>query len=205
MQLGHTNLVASVWEDNKTVRVLSTNCEPQNVQVADRRLGCQTVQINQPQNVYCYNKYMSGVDQHDQMRLQYGLGHFSKKAWKYLMWFLLNASIVNAYILYKMKSARVTKKKYSHIDFCRDVALSLIAGFTSHKRKPDPPMYMGPLMPANEGGHENVHMEIPQTRICKWHSMQKMGRKQTVYGCRACNVYLCKDGCHYAYHQHLQN
>ena len=45
------------------------------------------------------------------------------------------------------------KKKYSHINFHRDVALSLIAGFTSRKRKPDPPMYMGPLMPANEGGH----------------------------------------------------
>ena len=97
------------------------------------------------------------------------------------MWFLLNASIVNAYILYKMKSARVTKKKYSHIDFHRDVALSLIAGFTSRKRKPHPPMYMGPLMPANEGGHENVHTGIPQTRRHKWHSMQKMGRKQTVW------------------------
>ena len=67
LQLGHTNLVATVWEDNKTVRVLSTNCEPQNVQVADGRIGRQMVQINQPQNVYSYNKYMSGVDRHDQM------------------------------------------------------------------------------------------------------------------------------------------
>ena len=88
MQLRRTTLVATAWEDNKTVRVLSTNCEPQNVQVADHRIGHQIVQINQPQNIYSYNKYMSGVDQHHQMQLQYGLGHFSKKAWKYLMWFL---------------------------------------------------------------------------------------------------------------------
>ena len=66
VQLRHTNLVATAWEDNKIVRVLSTNCEPQNVQVADRRIGCQTVESNQPQNVYSYNKYMSGVDWHDQ-------------------------------------------------------------------------------------------------------------------------------------------
>ena len=59
-----------------------------------------------------------------------------------------------------MKLARVMKKKYSHVDFCTDVAQSLIAGFTSHKRKADP-LYIGPVMPANEDVHKNVHMGNP--------------------------------------------
>ena len=172
MQFGRTNLVATAWKDNKTVTVLSTNCGPQDTVIADWRVGCHSIHINQPKNVNLYNKYMGGVDQHDQMRLQYGLGHFSKKAWKYLLWFFVNAFLVNAYILYQMKSARVTKKKYSHVDFHRDVAQSLIAGFTSRKRKADP-LYVGPVMPANEDVYENVHMGNPQMR-CKWHSMQKM-------------------------------
>ena len=133
MQFGHTNLVATAWEDNKTVQVLSMNCSPEETVVADCRVGRQVVHINQPKNICLYNKYMSGVNQHDQMRMQYGLGHFSKKAWTYLLWFFVNASLVNACILYKLKAARVTKKWYSHIDFCRDVAQSLTAGLTSHK------------------------------------------------------------------------
>ena len=176
------------------------NCGPEETVVADCRVGCQVVHINQPKNICLNNKYMGGVDQHDQMRMQYELGHFSKKAWTYILWFFVNASLVNAYILYKLKAARVTQKRYLHIDFCRDVAQSLIAGFTLHKRKADPPMHIGPVVPA----YEDVHVGKKQRR-CRWHSMQKIGRKETVYGCEACNVHICKDGCHYAYHQHLQN
>ena len=69
MQFGLTNLVATAWEDSRTVRVLSTNCGPQDTVIADWRVGCHTIHINQPKNVHLYNKYMGGVDQHDQMRL----------------------------------------------------------------------------------------------------------------------------------------
>ena len=65
LQFGNTNLVATVWQDNKQVRVLSTNCDPANVLQTNCRIGANTVQVNQPKNVFEYNKYMGGVDRHD--------------------------------------------------------------------------------------------------------------------------------------------
>ena len=91
-------------------------------------------------------------------------------------------------------------KRHSHLHFCWDVALGLIAGFSSHKCKAEASAYVGPVMPINEATHDSVHMGLKQTRRCKWHSMQKMGRKNTMYGCKLCGVHLCKEGCHYAYH-----
>ena len=133
------------------------------------------------------------------MRMQYVVGHFAHKAWKYLIWFLVNASIVNAFIIYQKVSTRTTKKRYAHIHFRQEVACQLIAGFSGQKRKSEAPMYMGPVAPQNEAIHESVHMGT-KARRCKWHSQQKIGRKETVFGCKQCGVHLCKEGCHYAYH-----
>ena len=129
-QHGETNLVATVWQDNKQVRLLSTNSKPAVVCQASRRIGHETVHVNQPENVHLYNKYMNGVDRHDQLRMQYVIGRFAHKAWKYLMWFLVNASIVNSFIIYQKVSTRTTKKRYAHIHFQQEVACQLIAGFS---------------------------------------------------------------------------
>ena len=79
-QYENTNLVANVWQDNKTVRVLSTNSNPRNVLETSHRIGWDVVQINQPENVNLYNKNMNAVDQHDQLWLQYPVGQFAKKS-----------------------------------------------------------------------------------------------------------------------------
>ena len=175
-QHGETNLVATVWQDNKQVRLLSTNSKPAVVCQASRRIGHETVHVNQPENVHLYNKYMNGVDRHDQLRMQYVVGRFAHKAWKYLMWFLVNASIVNAFIIYQKVSTRTTKKRYAHIHFRQEVACQLIAGFSGRKRKSEAPMYVGPVAPQNETNHENVHLGANKGRRCKWHTQQKMGR-----------------------------
>ena len=114
-------------------------------------------------------------------------------------WYFVNMSIVNAYILYCKTSTRQTKKKYVHLDFYLEIALGLIAEFSSRERKAEVPLYIGPVTAANENNHENVHMGSKEEKRCKWHCMKQM-RKETVYGCHLCNVHLCKDGCHIAYH-----
>ena len=58
---------------------------------------------------------MNGVDHHDQMCMKYDVGHFSVKAWKYIFWYFVKTSIVNAYILYCKTSTRQTRKKYAHL------------------------------------------------------------------------------------------
>ena len=63
---------------------------------------------------------MSGVDQFDSWRSKkYGqISRTSKKTWKYLLWFTVNSSIVNAWLLYKKTSTRqIQKKNYEHLNF----------------------------------------------------------------------------------------
>ena len=79
-QDGSSNLVATVWQDNRIVRLVSTNSNPRNVVHTDRRLGHNVIQVNQPQNIQLYNRYMNGIDHYDQMCMKYDVGHFSVKA-----------------------------------------------------------------------------------------------------------------------------
>lgn len=48
-----------------------------------------------------YNKNMGGVDLNDQHHKYYSVGRISRKWWQYLLWFLIDVSIVNAHILQK--------------------------------------------------------------------------------------------------------
>ena len=66
-QHGSSNLVATVWQDNRIVRLVSTNLNPSNVVHTDRRLGHNVIQVNHPQDIQLYNSYMNSVDCHDQM------------------------------------------------------------------------------------------------------------------------------------------
>ena len=116
-QDGSSNLVATVWQDSRIVRLVSTNSNPRNDVHTDRRLGHKVIQVNQSQNIQLYNRYMNGVDCHDQMCMKYDVGYFSVKAWKYILSYFVNASIRNAYILYCKTSTRQTKKMYAHLDF----------------------------------------------------------------------------------------
>ena len=60
-----SNIVATVWQGNRIVRLVSSNSNPRNIVHAYRRFGHNGIQVNQPQNVQLYNKYMNGVDHHD--------------------------------------------------------------------------------------------------------------------------------------------
>ena len=66
-QDGSSNLMATVWQDNRIVRLVSTNSNPRNVVHTVRRLGHNVIQVNQPQYIQLYNRYMNGVDHHVQM------------------------------------------------------------------------------------------------------------------------------------------
>ena len=90
------------------------------------------------------------------------------------------------------------KRRFTHLDFRKEVACGLIGEFSSRKRRCGPQPY---LVQAIEASHENVHMESGRlSKWCKWHLMQKKGRKMTAFGCKLCGVHLCREGCHYAYH-----
>ena len=90
--------------------VLSSQCNPvgdlEN-DVVKRRVkstegeGFEEKYIYRPLPIafYMYNKYMGGVELHDQNCWYYNLTLKAVKWWRYLFWFLLNVSIINSFIL----------------------------------------------------------------------------------------------------------
>ena len=75
-------MAAQTWWPlfGKTIELkdLSLHIQTQeNVFHTDRRLGQNVIQVNQPQNIQVYNKYMNGVDHYVQMCMKYDVGHFS--------------------------------------------------------------------------------------------------------------------------------
>ena len=77
-QDGSSNLMATVWQDHRIVRLTSTNSNPRNFLHTERRLRHNVIHVNQPQHIQLY---MNDVDHHDQIHMKYDVGHFSVKAW----------------------------------------------------------------------------------------------------------------------------
>ena len=93
------NLVCTIWKDKarkKHVTVLSSQCNPvgdlENY-VVKRRVkstegeGFEEKYIYRPPPIVFYNKYMGGVDLHDQNRRYYNLTLKAVKWWRYLLVF----------------------------------------------------------------------------------------------------------------------
>eukprot|EP00062_Callorhinchus_milii_P007407 gi/632948985/ref/XP_007889898.1/ PREDICTED: piggyBac transposable element-derived protein 4-like isoform X2 [Callorhinchus milii] len=196
-QKGH--LTAILWQDTKQVAMMSTLSDPMEEMLIQRRQGQEVIEVRQPHSIYVFNKYMNGVDRYGPLRAHYQVGRPGKEHWKNITWFVINCAILNAFILYKETSIRVNKKKnYSHLDFRCELVRQLIGGYSSRKRR-SVPMDDNFVLHRNVVmGHESVHMGYK--RRCKVH-LQKKVRKETVYGCKICNIHLCKDGCHFQYHK----
>ena len=143
---------------------------------------------------------MAGVDRFDQLRAAYTVGRSSKKMWRHIFWFLVNTCIVNAFILYRQTCR--ADKPLTHLQFRLQVALGLIGGY-SHRNVYTPrAVYLGTNNLSNVCAHANQHMQAKRPRRCFMHAkFQPDGRikADTVYGCKECNLHLCKL-CHVRFH-----
>uniref|UniRef100_A0A8C4Q8A5 PiggyBac transposable element-derived protein domain-containing protein n=1 Tax=Eptatretus burgeri TaxID=7764 RepID=A0A8C4Q8A5_EPTBU len=118
-------LMLTMWRDRRIVAILSTSQVGRMEQMPDGKL--------KPQAVIRYTQYMGGVDRSDQYRSYYSVGRSSKKWWRYIVWFLMNLAIVNAWLLFReSKHAPPPTKNYDHLRFRLDLAEQLRAGFSGH-------------------------------------------------------------------------
>ena len=88
------------------------------------------IYIYRPPPIAFYNKYMGGVDLHDQNRRYYNLTLKAVKWWRYLFWFLLDVSIINSFLLYK----ETVEKPTSHLQFRLQLSEELIGRFCARKK-----------------------------------------------------------------------
>ena len=64
------------------------------------------------------------------------MGHKSYRSWMYIFYWLMNAAIVNSYILFKDASTAPRQKKYGQIDFWHELAIGLINNYMGRQLNP---------------------------------------------------------------------
>lgn len=113
-------LIATMWQDSKSVFNISTCYEPTVNKWKDVVQG-KTIDNNckwKKQKVVCplpivqFNQFMGAVDSHDHLRGRYTLQRQSTKWWTYFCWFTVHLALITSYIVYKE-----THPKIKHKDF----------------------------------------------------------------------------------------
>ena len=93
-----------MWQENKSrkpVRLLSTATDPviPLTTVKRKQKDGTSKDISCPQLIKSYNMFMSGVDQSDQMHMEYSTARSCRRWWTYIFWFLIDLSISNSFVL----------------------------------------------------------------------------------------------------------
>ncbi|XP_036357564.1 piggyBac transposable element-derived protein 3-like [Octopus sinensis] len=124
LQMQKENLLATAFKDKRQILFLLTNEQP-SVGVEGKSL------VN-----ICYNKYMDGVDKSDQYWAYYPVGQPGKKWWRYILWFLVNLTIVSSYIVHaKSHKVPLPPKDYDHLKFRVDIACQSCESLSSRKHR----------------------------------------------------------------------
>ena len=125
------NIVVTVWKDKKLVSFISTQCDVRGDETVRRKQKDGTyIEVPTIPAVTLCNKYMGGVDRNDQMQQYYETSRRARKWWRYLFWFCLDVTIVNAYILMQIAD------KHPHLtqlEFRIELVNALIREFSSRQ------------------------------------------------------------------------
>ncbi|KAL0192372.1 hypothetical protein M9458_010668, partial [Cirrhinus mrigala] len=201
----HGNLVATITRDAKIVSCVSSNSAPGIVgigpgkrdgDVSDGDCGLAGLGIPRPLPLLLYQENMRGVDLCDQLRECYQVGRPCKKWWRYFLWFYVNLCIVNAYVVLRESRggsppAGFNGKQFTQRHFRIRLAQQLIGDYqgargmerAARKRHADSPL---------EYGHRLERMS-ERSRRCR-NCTNKGLRHESVFGCKICNVHLCRGG-----------
>lgn len=94
------NLEATAWKDTKLVNLLRAQSNPVGDEKVNRK-QCDKMYIQVPTvpAAIASNKNTGFVNLNNQLRNYHALGRKSRKCWRYLSWFLIDVSIINAHNL----------------------------------------------------------------------------------------------------------
>ena len=105
-QFQKDEILVSVWREKKgrkPVLMVSTNSNPvQGPTFINRRQKDGSIkEVPSVVPVLMYNEFMNAVDHSDQLRTLYPTARSTKPWWLYIMWFLFDISLANAFICFK--------------------------------------------------------------------------------------------------------
>ena len=217
-----TGVLAVAWMDKRPVTLLSTVSGAGVKEVRIRAKGHREGRIiNKPDAIEDYNSTMSGVDHSDQYNSYYVVNNKSRKWWKKVFFHLMNTSVTNAFILYKLVTP--VKKQLSGRLFRLQIADALMASYqlTSERERRHPsgnhqnqlPPSLGCIPQRLEGGSTQHFIELGPTRrdcvVCTILKRRRdptddqyKHRKPMKYRCKTCypKVPLCQLNCFEIYH-----
>ena len=169
--------MALLFGKKKLLSFISTQCDVTGDETARRKQKDGTyIEVPTIPVVMLYNKYMGGVDHSDQMRQYYETSRRAKKWWRYLFWFCLDVTIVNAHILMQIAD---NHPHLTQLEFRLELVNALIGEFSSHQHN------------VQEGAVQTGHWPVKMTKgRCK-RCLKK--RKVTFcrMGCELCGLRIC--------------
>ena len=196
-------LVATSWLDNKVVAVLSTNVQPDVMDMTKRTQKDGTrLEVNCPVAITAYSENMGGVDRNDQLRQYYHVRTKGRKYYKYIFWFLFEIVLANAFILLR----QLVRPNITLRDFRLQLAKYLMGTYNSRKQLGRITQNQQPCVKLKH--YPRIKKPDSQKGVSRCHycSVQKR-RKETTWYCSECDVHLCHTGkddgtdCFLLYHE----
>jgi len=185
-------LIGSIWKDKGVVPLLSSAMGSVPLTTIERR-GRDGVKapVSCPAIIPLYNKFMGGVDKHDQRRSYYSSDRRAVKWWHRYFWYLIDVCVVNSYILYKYKSEKEGRDPLSHLDFL----LELIVKFTKYEKVSElriirTNLTQGSLIRTGKRGDCSVCSKRKRS------DEKEIGkRRRSRFQCPSCHKFICLGNC----------
>ena len=137
-----SQLLLTIWKDNRNVFLLSNYHEPGEVE-KERRIRKKDYKegtdpkekqtVNIPANIAEYNDYMRGVDHFDHLSSNYCPDIRSKRWYIKVFYHLLEISVINSYILYKQICQRDNTKFLTHLEYRKEIIRELLKDVRDQK------------------------------------------------------------------------
>lgn len=193
-------MVATIWMDNAPVAFISSGIGADATAAVGRRQPDGDLKsVECPMVVIQYNKFMGGVDLHDQLRETYSFHRKCVRWWLPLFFYMLDVCIVNAFIIFDLKFP----KKFTHKQFRTQLMKELVT-------KADPEnAQRGRRRRRNSQDSEPEHSPTREDKrgdcvVCS-NRGQKEGKEigkrvRTHYKCNKCDKYMCPNICFEAKH-----
>lgn len=197
------NMLCFSWIDNKPVYILTNNHTNEFFTVSksfksdinnyNNNYNNYTKIQNKPQAILKYNQYAHGVDRADQLMAYYKYNHKTVKVWKRIFFFLLEASIINSFVLYKTgHKTRIEGRKFrlelakSILDFeRRNTKITKTLSFTSS-------LFNLRRIKETHSLIKNINYKMQDCYFCS--SRKKYHRRtRTKYMCQQCTRPMCGD------------
>lgn len=189
-----SGVVAYKWKDKRSVHLLSNFHEPLgNSEVKRKEKNGSIKKVCCPKALIDYNANMNFVDKFDQNLNLYKVNRKSHKWWHRIFFYFLDATVVNAFVLYK----ELNLPKMSMKDFRRSILQALVSsqivknkriiigGETIAKKRSKP--FVPPEIRQAESAHQP--QRDSRRRCSKCSDSKKQVR--TNWSCSVCKVPLC--------------